>query len=154
MDYKITPHELSRFESKYIIGPTGCHLWQDPLDKDGYGSFFFRRKTRRAHRVALFLAGKELTPGMVVDHSCPNRHCVNPQHLKEVTKRENALENSRSIAAVNAQKTICPKGHPFDKTYKSSRTGRDVRYCSICEKEKTKRLRKKWAEEDPLKNVL
>ena len=127
-------------------------MWNGPLDEDGYGSFFFRKLNRRAHRVALYLAGQLLAPKMVVDHKCPNRHCVNPQHLEPVTRRENALINSRSPAAVNAAKKVCPKGHKYDLVYQQKRG--PARYCSICEAEKQKRLKGKWRAEDPLRGMV
>lgn len=80
---------------------------------------------------------------MVVDHICGNRNCVKPDHLRLLTPKENALDG-RGLGAINARKTHCKNGHPFDRKYGKQR------YCSICQAAKTKRLRKKWAEEDDI----
>lgn len=85
--------------------------------------------------------------GMVVDHHCGIRACVNPSHLRLQTPRQNSLENSRSAAAVNARKTHCAHGHPLDRKYGKQR------YCSICQAAKTRRLRAKWRAEDAPLNV-
>jgi hypothetical protein len=140
----LTPNEEQRFRSKYVIS-NGCWLWQGPLDKDGYGSFYFRRKNRRAHRVGWYSFNGEIPEGMVVNHFCGNRHCVNPQHLELLTVRDNALKDSRAIGAINARKTHCPRGHEYDRTYRGQRV------CSICEREKHRRLRAKWVAEDTLR---
>ena len=39
--------------------------------------------------------------GLVLDHLCRVRHCVNPDHLEPVTSRENTLRGE-GFAAVNA----------------------------------------------------
>ena len=143
----MTAEEEARFKAKTVATPTGCWLWQGPLDRDGYGSFYFRRFNRRAHRVGWFLANGPIAQGLVVNHTCRNRHCVNPQHLQLVTASENALKDSSSAPYVNSQKKTCPRGHPYDRQY-----GRQ-RYCSICEAEKRKRLRAKWRAEEPEKIV-
>lgn len=140
----LTPQEIERFQSKYIVDGSGCHIWQGPLDRDGYGMFYLRRRNRRAHRVGWFSTRGEIPSGMVVDHLCGVRCCVNPSHLRLQSPRENSLQNSRSIAAVNAQKTHCKNGHEFDRFYGGQR------YCSICESEKRKRLSRKWRAEDTL----
>lgn len=38
--------------------------------------------------------------GMVVDHSCHNKLCVNPTHLKQVTYKQNA-ENISGLRSTN-----------------------------------------------------
>jgi hypothetical protein len=136
---RVSEKEIVRFNTKWVEG-NRCYLWQGYLDRDGYGSFYFRKKLRRAHRVSYFMFVGDIPKGMVVDHICNNRNCVNPSHLRLLTPKENALD-SRSIPAQNARKTHCPKGHPYDKFY-------GQRYCSICEAEKHKRLHLKWNAQD------
>lgn len=138
---RLTAPEATRFASRYIV-VRDCWLWAKGLDKDGYGSFFFRRKNRRAHRVAWFAYRGDIPKGMVVNHICKIRNCVNPQHLELLTPRENSLKDSLSRGAINARKTHCPKGHSYDRFYGKQRS------CSICDAAKKKRLRAKWATED------
>lgn len=147
----LTPQEAERFRSKYTIAPnTGCWQWLGSLDRDGYGTFYLRRKRRRAHRVAWFAMNGPIDPGLVVNHTCGNRACVNPQHLNAITATENALRDSRSLSYVNSQKEKCPRGHYYDRAYPVRRTGRTQRACSRCEQAKKRRLRAKWSMEDTL----
>lgn len=145
----LTDQEAARFRSKYVTNSAGCWVWQSPLDKDGYGTFYLRRRSRRAHRVGWFSLYGQIPKGYVINHKCSNRACVNPQHLELVTIRENSLRDSRSVAALNARKTTCPKGHPFDGTYRT-KSGIQ-RYCKRCANAKSVRLQRKWAAEDTLR---
>jgi HNH endonuclease len=141
-----TPQEQGRFRTKYHVGSGECWLWDGPLDKDGYGTFYLRRTNRRAHRVAWWNANGPIPDGHVVNHKCRHRSCVNPQHLEVTTVAENVHRDSVSPPALNARKTACKQGHPFDVSY--LRNGRKYRSCSICEKDKHKRLAAKWRQEE------
>lgn len=137
---KATKTEIDRFNSKWKkIGE--CYIWQGSLDKDGYGYITFRRASRKAHRVAMFIAGRKIPEGYFVNHTCRNKACVNPQHLNVVSPSESAKRDSTSRGYINSQKTHCPRGHSYDKIYGG------VRYCSICQAQKSKRLRAKWKTE-------
>jgi hypothetical protein len=135
--------EIKRFNNRWVKSGD-CYLWQGYLDKDGYGTFFFRKLNRRAHRVSYYMFVGDIPDGMVIDHICAKRNCVNPAHLRVLTPRENSLD-SRGIGAQNARKTHCKYGHPFDRKYGKQR------YCSICSNEKSKRLQAKWRSENTIK---
>jgi hypothetical protein len=73
--------------------------------------------------------------GLVIDHLCRVRHCVNPAHMEPVTDRENVF---RGFAAI----THCPKGHEYtaDNTYIPPSTGsRECRRCRAEQRRKYKR---------------
>lgn len=42
-----------------------------------------------AHRLIYTMLIGEIPEGMVLDHLCRNRRCVNPHHLEPVTVKEN-----------------------------------------------------------------
>lgn len=147
----LSESEKQRFNSRIRKESTGCHVWTGPLDKDGYGTFYLRRKNRRAHRVAWYDMHSEIADGMVVNHVCRNRACVNAQHLQVVTVAENNLNDSTTVSAINARKTHCQNGHPYDRVYRTKKGSGVQRYCSICAAEKKRKLRAKWVAEDTLK---
>lgn len=103
----------SRFWAKVdrSSGPESCWNWLAYLSPTGYGKFWDGERKVLAHRFSLSLVGIEVPDGMVTDHLCRNRGCVNPRHLRVVRQRTNLLENSENFVAVLAAKTHCLNGH-------------------------------------------
>jgi hypothetical protein len=107
---------MQRLYAKVVIDPaTGCHLWQGHIGKDGYGRFSLSRfqKSVATHRWTFEQANGPIPPGLVIDHLCRVRHCVNPAHMESVTNTENLLRGD-GAAAKNARKTHCKRGHPLE----------------------------------------
>ena len=91
----------------------------------------YRNKKWRVNRLSyLLIGGKSLTPGLVLDHLCRNRRCINPDHLEEVTVKENNLRGN-GIGGINARKTECPRKHKLvgDNVYFSCKGYRSCKKC-------------------------
>lgn len=83
---------MERFWKKVQIGSDDeCWPWSAGVSRYGYGRFGFRKANWQAHRVAYTLTKGEVSPGMVIMHSCNNRLCCNPSHLAEGTQGENCV---------------------------------------------------------------
>jgi hypothetical protein len=77
-------------------GPDTCHLWTGGIrPKTGYGSFWLDGNTVDAHRVAWIWEHGPIAKGVVLRHSCRNRHCVNDRHLSTGTKGDNTRDRKR-----------------------------------------------------------
>ena len=134
------------FEKVHKIPFYECWEWAGSIQGGGYGNMAVEGRTRKAHHISLMLAGVTIPTGMVVDHKCRNRACVNPNHLRIVTYQINNIENSLGMSAVHAQKTHCHNGHPFSgdnlRTYK--RKDGLERICRICQRENNKLGMRVW----------
>lgn len=75
---------------KYSKKEDDCRIWTGQIYWNGYGYIRYKKQMARVHRLSYLLIGKKsLTPGLVLDHLCRNRACINPYHLEEVTNSEN-----------------------------------------------------------------
>lgn len=97
----------------------------------GYGQIFFDGKYEYAHRVAYTNAKGAIPDGLVIDHLCRIRCCINPEHLEAVTASVNTLRGYGVL--VNKQKTHCPKGHEYtaENTQYYTTKWRRCRQCAI-----------------------
>ena len=115
--------------------PDGCWLWTGAT-KNGYGAVYVGAgRSEPAHRVAYQLLVGPIPVGLVLDHLCRNRRCVNPEHLDPVTHATNILRGT-GYSARNAAVTHCPQGHAYDETNTYLHPMRGQRNCRACRREK------------------
>lgn len=115
--------------------PGGCWAWTGGRNDDGYGIAVVAKETQRnAHRVAYEWLVGPVPEGLVLDHLCRVRHCVNPEHLEPVTQQENVQRYTRTI-------TACRQGHEF--TPENTRTYGGKRQCRTCANARRAHLKRK-----------
>ena len=138
------PTPAERFESK--IDKSGdCWEWLGTIYKTGYGQFKVKKKQYLAHRWSYEHYVGPIPEGLVIDHLCRNRSCVNPDHLEPVTNEEN-LYRGKGYRIMNGMDDSCIHGHKYtpENTYWAP-NGRHVR-CRTCQREQErKRARKRAA---------
>lgn len=105
--HSVPPEE--RFMS--YVDVDKCWLWKGGLIS-GYGTFKWNGERLRSHRLSYELFSGPIPEGLVIDHLCRKRNCVNPDHLEPVTLEENILRGN-GLPARNKRKTHCLRGHPF-----------------------------------------
>lgn len=85
---------LERFFSK-VNKTKDCWFWNASTDTSGYGRFWDGNKLTGAHQFSYNLNVGEIENNLVVMHTCDNKKCVNPNHLKCGTQKENLQDMYR-----------------------------------------------------------
>lgn len=109
-----------------------CWLWTGTLNSYGYAKFQIGGRSIGGHRFSYELLVGPIPPHRELDHLCRVRSCVNPAHLEPVTARENQ-RRGWSPVGINARKTRCLAGHPFDAANTRVRPG-GSRVCRECDR--------------------
>jgi len=149
-----TKRENARIFSKISIDfQTQCWNWTGSLS-EGYGRAYWRGKRYKAHRLLYLWKFGELPEyrdgsSQELDHICRNKACVNPDHLRIITHKENVLSGT-GPTAVNFRKETCAKGHKLVQLD-------DRRRCKTCDSlymrsEKRRIYKRKYYKEHYSKN--
>lgn len=112
------------------LGP--CWEWNGARGRGGYGCFSIPpSRGVLAHRWIYKTLVGPIPDGLVIDHLCNNRCCVNPAHLKPCTTLENNLRADRSAVRF-PRKSHCSRGHEFSpsNTYVTKQGFRKCRACN------------------------
>lgn len=117
-----------------------CWNWTRGLYRRGYGEFRVPGVGKVvAHRIAWFILRGRIPEGLEPDHLCRNRACVRPGHIELVPEWKNILRGS-GVAAINAKKTHCDKGHPLSGDNLFVRKS-GHRLCRQCHRDSLRRRR-------------
>jgi len=117
--------------SQQNFSQTPCIEWTGYIDRHGYGRC---GRAALAHREEWKKVNGIIPEGLVIDHLCRNRKCVNVNHMEVVTRGENTLRGL-ATSALNARKTHCLNGHQLagDNCYiYNERNGKRRRICRKC----------------------
>lgn len=134
---ELSDQNRDRFWSK-ANKTDGCWFWTSATIPNGYGVFMLNGKTVYAHRVAFVSEYGKISSSLVVDHICRNRNCVNPSHLRQISRGKNVSIGKFPLR----DKTHCDHGHPLSGD-NVRRTGRNIRVCKQCHKRRNKEYKKR-----------
>src|SRR6185295_7895059 len=96
------------------ITESGCWIFMGHCTERGYARVRFNGKNTRVHRLFYEYFVGRIPTGLMPDHTCRVRCCVNPFHVTPKTSKDNVLCGI-GLTAMNARKTHCRKGHPYDE---------------------------------------
>lgn len=80
-----------------LIPFTDCWIWTGRENRNGYGRLRVSSKEMMAHRLVYEALIGPIPSGLILDHTCRCRYCVNPHHLEPVTVQVNTLRGEAKL---------------------------------------------------------
>jgi hypothetical protein len=116
-----------------VTKAASCWIWTGARTTSGYGTIRFGRPDRvtyLAHRLSYTWHVGPIPDGLVIDHLCRNRACVNPEHLDPVPQ---------SVNMNRSRRPMCRRGLHAMTDDNITPTSKGSRSCTACIKEKRQR---------------
>jgi hypothetical protein len=119
----------AQFRALVVTGAAGeCWEWLGAKSNHGYALL----SIHRASHLALIYSGRPKTASFAL-HSCDNPGCVNPDHLRWGTPKENAADMVQRKRHQANRKQSCIRGHPLSGENLIARPG-GQRGCRTCQR--------------------
>jgi hypothetical protein len=129
----------------------GCIVFTGHLNRYGYGRFAAvidgKRRYTSAHRAAWLAMVGPIPVGLLPDHLCRNRACINIEHLEIVSNAENIRRGKSGLCKRNTGQLgpNYPCGHPRSAENSRRQAGRRTGSVWLACRECAKRRSREWA---------
>lgn len=116
------PHTIE-IDAIAAPGPmeSSCQRWRWAHCRKGYGWTWNGRRCVRAHNLYWIMQRGAIPRGMVLDHLCRVRDCINVDHLEVVTPTENIRRGAK------AKLTAAQVAQVRDKVWAAKAAGKGTR---------------------------
>ena len=128
--FDIPERVAERAATRYVVDEAGCWISTYSVASHGYAQIGWQDRDFRqivtAHRASWVHFHGQIPEGMTIDHTCKQRRCVNPAHLRVLSNYENA----RRTLGRDWPLGQCVNGHPSSETYQRPSGKRICRSCN------------------------
>lgn len=136
---KIPERVRRRAYERHDVDDRGCWISRYSVSANGYSQLGWHDETGRkrmtgAHRAAWEFINGPIPGELTVDHMCKTIRCVNPDHLRLLSR----FENARRRLGRDWPLGFCAKGHP--NKWVQHVPGKKTRTCLLCLKDTQQRV--------------